>query len=492
MEFTPPLSRQEYLTEESETQETSFFHTLARRINGLVFVSLLLLLILVAVPYGTVEPWSEAFFECAIFGLTTLWILEGLIRGSWQFPERALFLPLLAVVGFALLQTIPFRSLPASTGMSDTVWYAISADPYNTLRFALKLTALLLAGLLLFSLIHNRTRLRIVIMTILCVALGSAIFGLLRQTVQRDVGGFILPYLPLGLGYGQFINSNHFAYLMELSLGLPLSLILTRSRARQRWLLFAGVATPLLLALILSNSRGGLLGLGCQVLFILFFSQPRNLGGEEKDAEISWFTRLSRTALFRWFLGGLLVVVLVVGISWVGGDPLLNKLGAVSGEVTAVGDATREGTRRLDIWRATWKLIQEHPLVGVGFGGYWIAIPQYHQASGRLIPQEAHNDYLEILASGGVIGVVLWGWFLVVFLRRAVQHLHSIISREQRAICIGALAGLFAVAVHSLVDFGLHLTINALLTTTLVVIALSNPISERVSIKHAFRVSPKV
>jgi O-antigen ligase len=500
-ELNPPLPRQAYVEAAPEVERRTFLQSTARLLNRFIFFSLLALFVVVAIPYGTVEPWSEAFFECAIFGLTALWIIEGMITGSWHISERALFLPLVVLVGFALLQAMPFGSVPETAGIQQPFWVAISADPYNTVRFALKLLALILAGALLLSHLNSHGRLRALIMIILCVALGSAIFGLLRQTAQRDVTGFLLPYLPLQAGYGQFINSNHFAYLMELALGLPLSLILARSSrhhrsgSRDQWLLFGGLATPLLLALVLSNSRGGLLGLLSQLLFILLFA---NYGRRKTSEELAaltasgWIARLRDSRWFRIVVSGLLLVTLIIGITWVGGNPLVNKLEAVSGEISEVGEAEREGTRRIDIWRATWRMIADNPLFGVGFGGYWVAIPRYHEASGKLIPQEAHNDYLEVAASGGIIGVAIGGWFLLVFLRRIREQLRSAMSGEQRAVCIGALAGIFAVAIHSLVDFGLHITINALVCTALVIIAIGRPVSERAGKKLFFRVSSKV
>jgi O-antigen ligase len=129
----------------------------------------------------------------------------------------------------------------------------------------------------------------------------------------------------------------------------------------------------------------------------------------------------------------------------------------------------------LDIWRATWRLIKSNPLTGVGFGGYWTAIPEHHDASGISTPQQAHNDYLELLASGGPIAIVLGGWFAFVLIKRARKQLSSP-DFFRRAATFGALAGLFAVAIHSFVDFGLHITVNALICMVLVVIATADHI----------------
>jgi hypothetical protein len=62
-------------------------------------------------------------------------------------------------------------------------------------------------------------------------------------------------------------------------------------------------------------------------------------------------------------------------------------------------------------------------------------------------------------------------WFIVAFVSRARQNLKSP-DAFHRAATLGALAGLFGVAVHSFVDFGLHITANALLACTLMVIAV--------------------
>jgi O-antigen ligase len=106
-------------------------------------------------------------------------------------------------------------------------------------------------------------------------------------------------------------------------------------------------------------------------------------------------------------------------------------------------------------------MFKAHPIAGAGLGGYWAEVPVHHTASGVLTPQQAHNDYLELLSSGGVLAAALFVWFAVVLIRQARQSVTAT-HGFQRAIVLGAIISVAGVAVHSLVDFGLHITINAL------------------------------
>jgi O-antigen ligase len=106
-------------------------------------------------------------------------------------------------------------------------------------------------------------------------------------------------------------------------------------------------------------------------------------------------------------------------------------------------------------------------------GGYWVAIPGYHNASGTLVPQEAHNDYLELLASGGIIGAAIGIWFCLLLFKRTWSSFRSP-SRFRRAASFGAALGIVGVGVHSLFDFGLHIIVNALVFIALIVIATTD------------------
>jgi O-antigen ligase len=433
-----------------------------------IFYTLLLLIVLVAIPYGTVEPWWEAVFECIVFALGALWIIDGMLTRNWFTEAHLIFLPLLVLALYAFIQTLSLSGAGTSAGLN--VWNAISADPYNTRLVGLKLFAFALSGMLLLRYTSDNRRLRALVLTIIAVAIVSAVFGILRQTTQREGTGFILPALKPGIGYAQFINRNHFAYLMEMGFGLTLGFLVGGGINRDRLLLCVAAALPLWTALIISNSRGGILSMLAQVVFAgLLLTTARTISKEGTKASFR-FSRLSRSLVTRVLLIAGLVVVSFIGAIWMGGEPLVSRLESVPGEVSAQTDSARSGILRKEIWRATWNLIKEHPVTGIGLGGYRVAISRFHDASGEMVPHEAHNDYLELLASGGIIGLALAAWFVILFVKRARKSLRSSNS-FRRGAGFGALIGIFGAAIHSVVDFGLHITLNAFVLVALVAIA---------------------
>ena len=452
-------------------------------ISSVIFYSLLALILLTAIPYGTVDPVPEAFFECTVFALTVLGIVAGLLGGSWQIKGLRLLLPLLALVVFAFFQTLPLWGAAATAGVE---WrQAISYDPYETRLFALKLLALTLALALLLRHTSSRRRLRALIYVAIGVGVASAAFGLLRQTVQRDAPTFAWLNLGREMGYAQFVNRNHFALLAEMSLGLTLGLLAARGVRRDRMLFYVAATFVLWTTLVLSNSRGGIFSMLGQMIFAaLIFVGVQGRSGTlaREQGNHGWATRFGSSLIVRIALAACLLVVVIVGMVLVGGDSVATRLGSVAGEIDRPVESARSGERRLQIWNATIQLIKAHPLSGSGFSGYKTAISKYHDASGEVAPQEAHNDYLELVAGGGLIGLVLAAIFVIALGKAMLEQLRSTDS-FRRAACLGAVTGILAVAIHSLFDFGLHITVNALVMVALVVIATVNGQEETKKVK---------
>ncbi len=258
---------------------------------------------------------------------------------------------------------------------------------------------------------------------------------------------------------------------MEMALGVILGLVLGGGVRREQALIYVAALLPIWIGLVLCGSRGGLIAMLAQLIAtgILFGVVVRKSGSTRSQSKV--LTALN-SPVARVTLGLTLIAGVVVGTVWLGGDRLAVRVEQVQTEFDV--DEARVGVNRNQVWRASWQLFRAHPIMGAGMGGYWAAIPRFHDAAGTMTPQEAHNDYLELLASGGLIGLALAVWFAVVVCKRTFANLRAP-NRFRRAACYGAAIGIAGVAVHSLVDFGLHMLVNALVFTTLIVIATSKP-----------------
>jgi O-antigen ligase len=453
-----------------------------RLLDRFVFGSLLAVTVLVAIPYGTVEPWWISLYECAIFLLAALWVVEGFFTGSWDVADGHLLAPIAALAIFAYVQTVvwPWGSATAGPfGAAST----ISSDPFETRLTFLKFLAFAFNGALLLRYSSTRRRLSALIHVVIGVAVASALFGIARQAVQHNETGFILPYLRSDSGFGQFVNKNHFALLMEMAIGLATGLMFAGGVRRERLLFYISAVVLMWTGLVMTSSRGGLLSMFTQIVFmfaiLIWCRVPGHAGFERAAATV--LSRTSQAACSarqaRWkravtgvVLGVCLLAVVAVSAVWVGGDLLVTRLGSLPGEIQSAAQEPHAGVRRREVWGATWNLIKAHPLAGSGFGAYAVAITRFHDASGKWTPEAAHNDYLELLASGGFAGTGLVAWLGVVFIKRVRRRLFSP-DVFSRAACLGALTGIIGVLVHNVVDFGLHVTANAVVLIALVVIA---------------------
>lgn len=419
-----------------------------------------------AIPYGSVEPLWTSLFEAAVFLFVALWAIEGALTCGWLSRAQILVAPGLALAAYAFIQSVPL----GTNG-------ALSFDAYETRLVALKLLAYASFIALALRYVDSGRRMRALLYAVVVAGLASALFGIARQAGQHGRESFVLEYLRPGIGYAQFINKNHFAYAAEMALGALLGMVAGGGVARAKVLVPLALALPVWAALVLSNSRGGLFALLCQMIFLCAaFGVTRASVDAHVDARRhqTLVERISRSKAARAALVVVLLLTVVVGTVWVGGDAVADRVASVSEDASRQATGSARNGRR-DIWAATWEMFKENSVAGVGFGGYWVAVSRYHKGSGESVPQQAHSDYLETLASGGVIGAGLAVIFLFLLVRRSAPLLRRGSSFE-RAARLGALAGLCGVAVHSLVEFGLHVPSNAYAALALAAVAACGPV----------------
>lgn len=460
-----PWSTFEGVTEGvAATTAVSVRQRAALMLERVAFYGLLSLLPLAAIPYGTVQPWWVALFNSLVFIFCSFRIVEAMLRRDFRISGLSILLPIFALCALAAIQTVQ-------------IGFLRSTDPHETWRFTFRVLAFAVAGESLLRYTSTRRRFELLVGVAITVGVLSAVFGIARSVAQSGTDSFLLPDLSTGEGFGQFVNYNHFALLMEMCLGLLVGLTLAMKRSRGRFLPFIGLGLLVWAALVSSSSRGGLLGMLGLILFaaIVQASLVMRRKWQQRDASDSGpaspVLKLGTSAVLGVVLCAVIILVTALGVLWVGGDPVMKRLERASGQWIEVSDNVQ---RRKEIWRDTWSLFKAYPIAGSGFGAYNTAITAFiTSGAGDYSLDQAHNDYLEVLSSGGLIGAAIVIWFLVALALKGTRRLNSK-DAFSYGTCLGALAGLSAVMIHSFFDFGLHVTVNAAMFMFLVVISTAS------------------
>src|SRR5207253_9547441 len=163
-------------------------------------------------------------------------------------------------LALGLVQLLPLRGSSDFGILSAAAVRTLSRDPYST-RFVLVQLATLLvyfAATLVF--VDTPHRLRIVVRTIAIFGFLLAIFGM-TQSFTSPNRVYWVRELAQSTAFGPFINRHHFAGYMELTVAIPLGLLFTGAIEGEKRLLYLFAAGMMGVALIMTNSRGGIISL---------------------------------------------------------------------------------------------------------------------------------------------------------------------------------------------------------------------------------------
>jgi O-antigen ligase len=142
--------------------------------------------------------------------------------------------------------------------------------------------------------------------------------------------------------------------------------------------------------------------------------------------------------------------------------------------------------RRLDLWRSSMHMIQDHPIVGVGpdnFLHYYAPRSQlyiqcahglgymYPEASEEPCQSHPHDEFLDFWLSTGVVGLAAFFWLQFTFWRAALAQWHGWNGSLQTALLLGSAGAMLAALVHGLVDNSYFLVDLAIIFWTLCMLA---------------------
>ncbi|MDD3180265.1 MAG: O-antigen ligase family protein [Opitutaceae bacterium] len=248
----------------------------------------------------------------------------------------------------------------------------------------------------------------------------------------------------LGRAAGPFGIPNSLAALFEIVLMPCLVIAITPDLGKGVRLVCGILAALFGFGLVLSVSRGAMIGLGLAILF-----WPMLAGGE-------WRKRLA----------GLVIAGAGVAFASIA---LYAAVPSVRGRIEPLLHGKWEASR-LILWRAGWEVFCEYPWLGSGAASYNVVFEEHRPARFIDEPQWAHNDYLNTLSDYGLVGFALFltagaGLFWTAW--RKMQEDPARLARSWR---LGALLGIVAFSFHLFVDF--HLKIPALALMVAVVFGL--------------------
>ncbi len=447
-------------------------HTLASRF---AFLVLCLAIVLSALAFGTVHYWTQSVFFLGAVAIVTLWVIDSWILGSVRISKNILQLPLLALFVVGLVQLLPLRSPENAATLPIALSNSLSLDPYATRLVLIQLATLTIYFVATLIFVDTPKRLRLLVRTIIMFGFFLAIFGL-TQSLTSPTRIYWIRELPQSTAFGPFINRHHFAGYMELTLALPLGLLFSGAVEKEKRFIYLFVAGLMGVALIMTNSRGGLISLVAEILFLTATMGFRRHHKKRKSA--ARIPKL-RSAALKTGLALALIVALLGGVVLLGGEQALSRfVGSVNSDDPTTG--------RAHFWSVTVDIIKNHPMLGTGLGAFGVVYTGYDSRNGLYRLEQAHNDYLQILSDAGIIGAIIGLVFVISLFRMGFARRES---RDdfRRGVATGALAGCFAVLVHSFFDFTLHTPSNALLFLVLAALATLNGRVEEVQSRRKKR-----
>jgi O-antigen ligase len=433
-----------------------------------------------ALAFGAVYPWAywPLALACATTGLLGLFARAAAPRAILKTPAIALVVFAAAV----LLQLVPVpvqvlsRISPAASptlraysisfagGLEHR--HALSIEPaatWTALGLFVAFAVLLLGTTRALSITGARRLVEGI--TILGVVL--ALVGIIQSPLFAGrIYGFWIPQMSGAMPFGPFVNRNHFAGWMLMGLPLALGLLCAAMvkgmrgvrrgwRHKLLWLaspdasrliLIAGAALVMALSLALTLSRSGISAMAFSLLLAGWFVTRSLQSSRRKTVAIVYL---------------LLLAVAVAG--GVGTDTIAKRF-----STTAEQFEDRRGA-----WEDAATIASAFPVVGTGLGTYGVATLQYQRHELTNHYDQAHNDYLQLLAEGGVLLTIPAGLLIgALTLATRQRARETVVGSTAYWLRAGAITALIAIALQESVDFSLQIPGNAALFVVVCAIAM--------------------
>lgn len=416
-----------------------------------LFYAYLTLLVWIPLPLGSNRPWAASLMSVMILAILACWLILHIRK---QLTSGRAFYHSLPVIG--LLLTAPlWAALQLLQG--------ITIDPASTLQASL--SGFALTGLFCLTLLMVRSKRRI---KLLCyVLVGSGLFQAVYGSMMTLTGIEYLFFVPkesyLNTATGTFVNRNHLAGYLVLTLAVGIGLMISTldGQSASNWRdFFRRILTTLLgnkarLRIILVMMVAGLVMTHSRMGNTAFFASLAVAG----VLALLLSKRSTKATII--LISSLIIIDLFVVGTFFGVEKVVQRL-----ENSSEASETRD-----EVNTYTLGAIQDNLLTGSGAGTYYTNFPAYrHYDAGAGFYDHAHNDYFEFASD---YGVIVTGLLMLAVLWAFTSAIRAQINRKDplmRGIAFSATMAIIALAIHSTVDFNLQIPANA--ATFVVILAL--------------------
>jgi len=357
--------------------------------------ALLLLSFVLALCLATLTLWVPAYWPVALFEISAF-LIAGMTLVFGRVPARGTYFPL-----FALSFIVLWGCFQLITGFTT--------DRFATERATLQWMTWVAVYYIGVSTLQEESLGKF-------LRVGVVWFGF-ALAIEAILQAFLSPGKVFGLfptGYHDFVMGpivyhTHFAAFVETI--LPIALFLALRETRESYT-FLGISAVLLTAIVVSASRAGLVIAFAEAVGVLLLSHLQK-------AKVGRRIRFAALAL----AGATGVLTLIVGFG--------TASARFSSEPLTVG--------RVQFAASTLHMIAARPLIGWGLGSWPAVYPAFATFDPGAIVNQAHCDWLQWTAEGGLpvglamLFLTLWG------IRPAIRSIWGI--------------GVLAVLIHASFDY---------------------------------------
>jgi O-antigen ligase len=385
-------------------------------------VGLCVLIAFSVLAFGTVQVWSESILEIGAALLFVYWALVVYRSAGAKIQWNSLNGPLLGLVGIGLLQLL----------------FHASAYPFLTRVQLLKLAAYFIVFFLGAQAFRSRADLTALAWCVILFCFAVSVLTIIQHFTAGNTIYWLEP-VNGGEPYGPYVDRDHFAGFVELTLPVGLALMAFRGVRRELLPLMTLFTIVPVGALVLSGSRGGLIGFTFEIGILGWMMWKRRA------------LRSGRVAVI-----GAVAVAALFFVSWVGASRAIQRLSALKSPDVTFG-------RRISMARSAAHIFFDHPLKGCGLGTLVAVYPRYETEYDGRIVEHVHNDYMETLAETGLLGGLCGAAFLWLLYSAAKKNFAAEQGHFSLGLHAGAIMAVGGLLLHSFVDFNLQLPANALL-----------------------------